>query len=135
MAAINKGRQNGVDYFGFNSGVLLTILKHLQQKPDVAQELIEEWCKHVSHIFITLCINFLAVSEDNFYYTYLNTRIYSSDWTVYVNWLAGNLLRSVNKCVLVAYECHCTVQEMKIGIISVVQKYSRLFCMIVFLCK
>jgi len=48
MAAIKIKRQAGVDHTGFNSGVLLTILKHLRVQSDVTQEVIQEWCKHVS---------------------------------------------------------------------------------------
>jgi len=50
MASINKGRQFGVDYFGFNSGVMLTVVKQRHLKSDVAQEIIQEWCKHVCPI-------------------------------------------------------------------------------------
>jgi len=48
MSAINKV---SVDYLSFNSGVLLSIAKYRQWKPEVLQEIIQEWCKHVSQIF------------------------------------------------------------------------------------
>jgi len=53
MSAVNKGI---VDYLSFNSGVMLTILKHRLTKPNAVPEIIEEWCKHVSQIsYYFLC--------------------------------------------------------------------------------
>ena len=53
MAAINKRRERGSDYVSFNSGILLSILKHARLNSDIAQQIIHEWCKHVSHILVT----------------------------------------------------------------------------------
>ena len=60
MASINKRREAGVAYTSFNSGVLLSILKYRRMNSDVAQQIVQEWCKHVSQIVeyflhLTLC--------------------------------------------------------------------------------
>ena len=54
MAAINKRNEPAQDYVGFNSGVMLSILKHNRVNSDVAQLVVQEWCKHVRLLLVTL---------------------------------------------------------------------------------
>jgi len=67
MAAINNRGESGTDYIGFNSGIMLSILRDTRVKSEVAQQLIHEWCQHVSQIFEYFVI-FYARLADNFYY-------------------------------------------------------------------
>jgi len=59
MVAINKKMVNNER--NINSGILLSIFKHNYLVSDVARQVIEEWCKHVSCILNT-CVSFICIS-------------------------------------------------------------------------
>jgi len=49
LAAINRKSRTSTER-SLNSGMLLSIVKHRHLNSDVATQVIDEWCKHVSEI-------------------------------------------------------------------------------------